>query len=131
MKRWTHLGAALLAACTFQAFAQNYPTKPVRLIIAFTPGSSTDIIGRAVAAKLQEMWGQPVVAENRTGAGGSIGSAAVLREPPDGEALGSFGSLGTAFEQFNLPIGIAVDSDGYVYVADLMNDSVKKFKPVS
>ena len=45
------------------AFSQTYPAKPVRLIIAFTPGSSTDIVGRALAAKLQEMWGQPVVAE--------------------------------------------------------------------
>jgi tripartite-type tricarboxylate transporter receptor subunit TctC len=79
--------AVLLGAFAVQAFAQNYPTKPVRLIIAFTPGSSTDIIGRAVAAKLQELWGQPVVAENRTGAGGSIGSAAVLREAPDGYTL--------------------------------------------
>ena len=81
------LAAALLPLCVLQAHAQNYPAKPVRLIIAFTPGSSTDIIGRAVAAKLQEMWGQPVIAENRTGAGGSIGSAAVLREPADGYTL--------------------------------------------
>lgn len=87
MKRWTYLGAALLAACSFQAFAQNYPTKPVRLVIAFTPGSSTDIIGRAVAAKLQEMWGQPVIAENRPGAGGTVGSEAVLRADPDGYTL--------------------------------------------
>jgi tripartite-type tricarboxylate transporter receptor subunit TctC len=79
--------AVLLAVFAAQATAQSYPTKPVRLIIAFTPGSSTDIIGRAVAAKLQEIWGQPVVAENRTGAGGSIGSAAVLRETPDGYTL--------------------------------------------
>ena len=79
--------AAALAAVSLHAQAQNWPTKPVRLIIAFTPGSSTDIIGRAVAAKLSEIWGQPVVAENRTGAGGSIGSAAVLREAPDGYTL--------------------------------------------
>jgi tripartite-type tricarboxylate transporter receptor subunit TctC len=79
--------AAALAAVSLHAQAQNWPTKPVRLIIAFTPGSSTDIIGRAVAAKLSEIWGQPVVAENRTGAGGSIGSAAVLRELPDGYTL--------------------------------------------
>ena len=77
----------VLAVFAGSAFAQAYPTKPVRMIIAFTPGSSTDIIGRAVAAKLQEIWGQPVVAENRTGAGGSIGSAAVLRESPDGYTL--------------------------------------------
>jgi tripartite-type tricarboxylate transporter receptor subunit TctC len=79
--------AALLVLCCGPALAQGYPNKPVRLIIAFTPGSSTDIIGRAVAAKLAESWGQPVVAENRTGAGGSIGSAAVLREAPDGYTL--------------------------------------------
>ena len=79
--------AAALAAVSLHAQAQTWPTKPVRLIIAFTPGSSTDIIGRAVAAKLSEIWGQPVVAENRTGAGGSIGSAAVLRESPDGYTL--------------------------------------------
>ncbi|MDF3010985.1 MAG: tripartite tricarboxylate transporter substrate binding protein [Burkholderiales bacterium] len=81
------LFAAALAAVSLHAQAQSYPTKPVRMIIAFTPGSSTDIIGRAVAAKLSEIWGQPVVAENRTGAGGSIGSAAVLREAADGYTL--------------------------------------------
>jgi len=69
------------------AFAQGYPSKPVRVVVAFTPGSSTDIIGRAVAAKLSEIWGQPVVVENRAGAGGSVGSAAVLREPADGYTL--------------------------------------------
>ena len=87
MKIACKLFALVLAGFTVPTHAQNFPTKPVRLIIAFTPGSSTDIIGRAVAAKLQEMWGQPVVAENRTGAGGSIGSAAVLREAPDGYTL--------------------------------------------
>src|SRR5688572_32339391 len=79
--------AIVLAVFAGSAFAQAYPTKPVRIIVAFTPGSSTDIIGRAVAAKLSELWGQPVVVENRAGAGGSVGSAAVLREPPDGYTL--------------------------------------------
>jgi tripartite-type tricarboxylate transporter receptor subunit TctC len=87
MKVWNIAVAAALAASSVCAQAQSWPTKPVRMIIAFTPGSSTDIIGRAVAAKLSELWGQPVVAENRTGAGGSIGSAAVLRESADGYTL--------------------------------------------
>ena len=77
----------LLAAIAGTVFAQAYPNKPVRLIISFTPGSSTDIIGRAVAAKLQEMWGQPVVAENRPGAGGTVGSEFVVRSDPDGYTL--------------------------------------------
>jgi tripartite-type tricarboxylate transporter receptor subunit TctC len=79
--------AVLLVALATQALGQGYPTKPVRIVVAFTPGSSTDIVGRAVAAKLSELWGQPVVVENRAGAGGSVGSAAVLREPPDGYTL--------------------------------------------
>jgi tripartite-type tricarboxylate transporter receptor subunit TctC len=87
MKWWVNLGAAMLAACAFQAVAQNYPNKPVHLIISFTPGSSTDIIGRAVAAKLSEIWGQQVVAENRVGAGGTIGSAVVARAASDGYTL--------------------------------------------
>jgi tripartite-type tricarboxylate transporter receptor subunit TctC len=76
-----------LAVFASAALAQSYPAKPVRLVVAFTPGSSTDIIGRAVAAKLQEMWGQPVVVENRAGAGGTVGSEFVLRADPDGYTL--------------------------------------------
>jgi len=79
--------AVLLAAFALQAGAQGYPNKPVRLIISFTPGSSTDIIGRVVAQKLSEMWGQPVVAENRAGAGGTIGSKYVVDQPADGYTL--------------------------------------------
>ena len=84
MKRFL---AFFLAAFASGAFAQAFPSKPVRIVVAFTPGSSTDIIGRAVGAKLSEIWGQPVVVENRAGAGGSVGSAAVLREPADGYTL--------------------------------------------
>jgi tripartite-type tricarboxylate transporter receptor subunit TctC len=69
------------------AHAQSYPNKPVQVIISFTPGSATDIVGRIVAAKLAEYWGQPVVPENRSGAGGAIGSAVVARAAPDGYTL--------------------------------------------
>lgn len=84
MKRLVVVLVTLLCG---HAAAQNFPNKPVRLIISFTPGSSIDIVGRAVAAKLQEMWGQPVVAENRAGAGGTLGSEVVLRSDPDGYTL--------------------------------------------
>ena len=69
------------------AHAQPYPSKPVHVIISFPPGSSTDIVGRIVMQKVSEYWGQPVVPENRSGAGGSIGSAVVARAAPDGYAL--------------------------------------------
>jgi len=78
---------AALAGFSAVAAAQNWPTKPVRLVISFTPGSSTDIIGRAVAAKLSEVWGQPVIAENRVGAGGTVGSKVVVDAAPDGYTL--------------------------------------------
>ena len=67
--------------------AQTYPNKPVQVIISFTPASATDIVGRIVTAKLAEYWGQPVVTENRAGAGGSIGSAVVAKAAPDGYTL--------------------------------------------
>jgi tripartite-type tricarboxylate transporter receptor subunit TctC len=86
MKLRSVLGAGLLAFAA-QAMAQAYPDKPVQVILAFTPGSAVDIVGRIVAARLSEMWGQPVVNDNRAGAGGSIGSAAVARAAPDGYTL--------------------------------------------
>jgi tripartite-type tricarboxylate transporter receptor subunit TctC len=67
--------------------AQDYPSKPVRVIISFTPASATDIVGRLVTSKLAEYWGQPVIAENRSGAGGSIGSNVVAKAAPDGYTL--------------------------------------------
>jgi tripartite-type tricarboxylate transporter receptor subunit TctC len=74
MKRLLTLVALIFLAGP--ALAQ-YPNKAVHVIVSFTPGSSTDIVGRIVMAKVSEYWGQPVVVENRGGAGGSIGSAAV------------------------------------------------------
>jgi tripartite-type tricarboxylate transporter receptor subunit TctC len=72
---------------SIQASAQAFPGKPVHVIISFTAASATDIVGRIVFQKVSEYWGQPVVPENRPGAGGSIGSAAVARAAPDGYTL--------------------------------------------
>jgi tripartite-type tricarboxylate transporter receptor subunit TctC len=77
----------LLAVLAGSAFAQAWPNKPVHVVISFTAGSATDIVGRVVSAKLAEFWGQPVVPENRAGAGGSIGSALVAKAAPDGYTL--------------------------------------------
>ena len=75
---------APLALASGLAAAQEWPTKPVRAIIAFTPGSATDIAGRIVAERLGAVLGQPVIAENRVGAGGTIGANAVAKADPDG-----------------------------------------------
>ena len=87
MNRLKYARFACLAVFALQAAAQSYPTKPVQVVLAFTPGSAVDIVGRIVTAKLSEMWGQPVVNDNRAGAGGSIGSAAVARAAADGYTL--------------------------------------------
>jgi tripartite-type tricarboxylate transporter receptor subunit TctC len=80
---------------TIGAFAQSYPTKPVRIIIPISAGSGLDIVGRWVSQKLSEAWGQPVVVDNRPGAGGAIGTGMVAKSPSDGYTL-LFGGNGHA-----------------------------------
>lgn len=75
---------ALLSLTSLPALAQQYPTKPVRMVLAFPPGSSTDIVGRLYTNKLSDYWGQTVLADNRGGAGGSIAGAIAARAAPDG-----------------------------------------------
>lgn len=69
------------------ACAQDYPDKPVRIIVPFAPGGSTDVLARIMSQKLYERWGHAVVAENRVGAGGNIGAEVVVRAAPDGYTL--------------------------------------------
>src|SRR5437667_10590136 len=86
-KAWLGLLMAASAALAMQAFGQGYPNKPVHVLVSFTPGSSTDIVGRIVSKKLSDTWNQPVVPENRAGAGGSIGSAIAAKAAADGYTL--------------------------------------------
>jgi len=79
--------AAALAPLSMPAFAQAYPSRPIRVIVPFTAGGIVDIIARDVAARLGPTLGQPMVVENRTGASGSIGIEAVARAQPDGYTL--------------------------------------------
>src|SRR5213082_3744195 len=79
--------ALLCVLWTTFASAQAWPTKPVKVIVPFTAGSATDILARTFGQKLSELWGQPVVVENRAGAGGTIGAAVVAKSPADGYTL--------------------------------------------
>ncbi len=116
MKARLSMLAAVAAMVASTAGAQGYPSKPVHAIISFTPGSSTDIVGRVVMQKVSEYWGQPVVAENRAGAGGSIGSAVVARSAPDG---------------YTLLINSSAHSVNPAIYAKLPYDTVKDFIDVS
>lgn len=89
--------AALLCAAG-AVHAQAWPAKPIHLVVPFTPGGSSDILGRAIAQKLQQAWGQPVVIDNVPGAGGSLGADRVAKAAPDGYTLlmGHIGNLAVA-----------------------------------
>jgi tripartite-type tricarboxylate transporter receptor subunit TctC len=98
--------------CVFALFlsslctAQVYPAKAIRFVIPFAPGGNSDRMARMIGQKLTESWGQAVIIDNRTGAGGTIGADAVAKAPPDGYTLlmGSFGSIGASRGLYkNLP----------------------------
>jgi len=79
--------ALLLAAASPVAAQSNYPTKPIRLVVPFPPGAANDVVARAVALKLSDNLGQPLVVDNRSGAGGSLGGDIVAKAPADGYTL--------------------------------------------
>ena len=111
---------AAVGACialTAPAVAQTYPGKPVRLVVPFPPGGSLDFAGRLIAQKLTEMWGQPVVVENKPGAGGNIGADLVAKAPADGYTI-LLGALSTH----------AVNPSLY---AKMPYDAAKDFAPIT
>ena len=109
-------GLALIVAGTAPVAAADYPTKPIRIVVPFPPGGTTDILARAVAQKLSETWNQQVIVDNRPGAGGNIGADIVAKAAPDGYTL-VMGTVGTH----------AINPNLY---ARMPYDHVKDFAPV-
>lgn len=118
----TLVALPLFLLCHATAWAQ-YPARPVRMIVPFPPAGATDIVGRIVAQKLQERLGQPVVVENRPGAGGSLGSDAVAKSVPDGYtilmATSSTHSIGPVLQK--LPYDPIKDFAPIIHVANIPN----------
>ena len=98
-------------------FAQSWPSKPLKLIVPFPPGGGTDLTSRSVAARLGDALGQPVVVENRPGAGGTIGADAVAKSPPDGYTIGTATS--------------STHPAAVVLQKDVPYDPVKSFAPIT
>ena len=108
----------VLAAASFGAAAQPYPNKPIKIIVPYTAGGTTDLLARTVGHKLSERWKQPVIVDNRPGANGIIGMDLVAKAPPDGYTLG-LASPGTH----------AVNET--LYAATIPHKPRKDFVPVS
>jgi tripartite-type tricarboxylate transporter receptor subunit TctC len=138
--------AVLVTVWTAVALGQGYPNKPVKIIVPFTAGSATDILARTLGQKLGEAWGQPVIIENRPGAGGTIGAGVVAHSPPDGytlmvhsaaqavnpaiypnlpyDTVKDFVEVATLGGQPN--VLVVAPASGYKTVADLIADAKKK-----
>jgi tripartite-type tricarboxylate transporter receptor subunit TctC len=109
---------AILATAAQSALAQGtYPNRQITIVVAFSAGGSTDIVARLLAEEMRKSWGQPVVVDNRPGAGGNIGSALVAKAKPDGYTL-LMGSVGP----------LAINASLY---RDMPYDNLKDFTPVS
>jgi tripartite-type tricarboxylate transporter receptor subunit TctC len=120
--------AACLALGVAPAFAQKYPEKPVRVLVPFPAGGIADVYARVIAARVSEAWGQPVLVENRPGAGGNLAADAVAKSAPDGYTL-VMGSVGTHAVNVSLfskmpydpvadfaPIALVAESDSLLVV---------------
>src|SRR5450759_1299906 len=111
------LCGAWLLALSHSAFARGYPSKPIRWIVTYPPGGPTDVVARAVGARLTAAWGQQVVIDNRAGAGGVIGSELAAKSAPDGYTL-----------LFGTSSGLSINP---VLSSKLPYDPVRDFAPVS
>jgi tripartite-type tricarboxylate transporter receptor subunit TctC len=96
------LVAMVLCCCALSISAADFPTKPIRFIVPWGPGSGPDVTSRIVGAEMSAALGQPIVIENRAGAGGSVGLSAIARSAPDGYTIGH-GSIGTTISYSVIP----------------------------
>src|SRR5262245_56580316 len=112
-----HVIAAAIAAIALPGpihAQQSYPSKPVRIVVPFSPGGTSDVLARIIGAKMSEGWSQHVVIENRTGAGGTIGAGVVAKATPDGHTLliSSSAFVVSAALHQNLPYDALKDFSG-------------------
>ena len=114
---------AVLASLCATAFAQNYPARPIRMILGFAPGGSTDLVARVVAQKMSEAWGQQVVVDNRPGANGIIGADLVAKANADGYSLllSSIGPMAINASLYKMPYDIVADFAPLTYTGNVTN----------
>ena len=113
---------SLLCSCTFAA-AQDYPARPLRMILGFAPGGSTDLVARVLAQKMAATWNQQVVVDNRPGANGMIGADLVAKATPDGHTLllSSIGPMAINASLYTMPYDIVKDFAPVTYTGNVTN----------
>ena len=113
---------SLLCSCTFAA-AQDYPARPLRMILGFAPGGSTDLVARVLAQKMAATWNQQVVVDNRPGANGMIGANLVAKATPDGHTLllSSIGPMAINASLYKMPYDIVKDFAPVTYTGNVTN----------
>ncbi len=124
MRACLWVATAVAAVCASGAGAQQYPAKPIRMVVGFAPGGGTDLVARIIGAKLTEHWGQAVAVDNRAGATGTIGADIVAKSAPDGYTLllGHVNSHGIAPHLFKkLPYDAVRDFTMVAYVGYVPN----------
>lgn len=112
----TFIALAALVLSAGNAFSQSFPSKPVRVVVPFAPGGGADVVTRVLSPKMAEFLGQPVVVENRAGAGGNIGAEAVARAPADG---------------YTVLVATAAQAINHTLTKNLSWDFLKDFTPVA
>jgi tripartite-type tricarboxylate transporter receptor subunit TctC len=119
----TLLGAVSCLLFCAPSLAQNYPAKPIRLILGFAPGGSTDLVARVVGQKMSESWGQQVIIDNRPGANGMIGADLVAKASPDGYSLllSSIGPMAINASLYKMPYDIVNDFAPVTYTGNVAN----------
>ena len=115
-RSWLRLAALVAALTCGSALAQTYPSKPIRLILPFPPGSPSDMVGRTIGQKIAAQMGQNVVPDNRAGAGGTLGLTIAAKSPPDG---------------YNILVTSPTIAISPILYANLQFDSLRDFTPVA
>ena len=109
--------AGALIAFSAGLSAQDYPAKPIRMVVGFPPGGGTDVVARIVAPRMSELLGQPVVIENRPGATGTVAAGQVAKSPPDG---------------YTIMMGhVSVNAIAPALFSNLSYDVIKDFAPIA
>jgi tripartite-type tricarboxylate transporter receptor subunit TctC len=114
------IAALLAAAGVAPAAAQNYPMRPIRIVVPFTPGGSNDLVARVLSQKFHEAWGQPVIINNRPGGGSAIGIDMVVRAVPDGYTmLSTSGGIAINVSLYKLPFNPTKDLAPVILLAQM------------